>query len=155
MQDIAQNSRRWRIYWCPQPLLVSASRVQLVSPSNQPWHCSSVLDFLLPTPQKFEPTPCSTFPVACIFRIHLPHLHHHKIDKKKYIYIYIYIYILFYFFYKGMGFRGRGNMMNVLQPLVVYSFVSHWSPLFLWLEHVPIDCSLVRALSRRLFSFSC
>ncbi|KAL0814102.1 hypothetical protein Bca101_070545 [Brassica carinata] len=41
-----------------------------------------------------------------------------------------------------MGLRGRGNRMNVLQPLVVYSFVFHWSPLFLWLEHAPIDCSL-------------
>ncbi|WZZ44737.1 hypothetical protein YC2023_040996 [Brassica napus] len=31
-----------------------------------------------------------------------------------------------------MGLRGKGNRMNVLQPLMVYSFVSHWSPLFLW-----------------------
>ncbi|KAL0790821.1 hypothetical protein Bca101_007067 [Brassica carinata] len=41
-----------------------------------------------------------------------------------------------------MGLRGRGNKMNVLQPLMVYSFVSHWSPLFLWLERAPLDCSL-------------
>jgi len=45
MQDITQNSRRGRIHWCPQPLLFFASRVQLFSPSDQPWDCSSVLDF--------------------------------------------------------------------------------------------------------------
>ena len=130
MQDIAQNSRIGWIHWCPQPLLVSASRVQLFFPSDQPWDCSSVLDFL------------------CLLLKNWYQL----LAQPSQWRVFIYIYIFFFLTYMVMGLRGRGNRMNVSQPLVVYSFVSHWSPLFLWLEHALIDCSLVIAWSHRLFS---
>jgi len=44
-----------------------------------------------------------------------------------------------------MGFRGKGIGVNVLQPLVVYPFVSHGSPLFLWSDHAPLNVLLIRA----------
>ncbi|WZZ27325.1 hypothetical protein YC2023_010726 [Brassica napus] len=51
-----------------------------------------------------------------------------------------------------MGLRGRGNIMNVLQPLVVYSFVSHWLPLFLWSVPGPSAglSSLLRSLDKKV-----
>nr|VDD11832.1 unnamed protein product [Brassica oleracea] len=51
-----------------------------------------------------------------------------------------------------MQLRGRGNIMNVSQPLVVYSFVSHWSPLFLWGVPGPSVglSSLLRSLDKKV-----
>lgn len=97
MQNIAQNCKKGRFHWCPQPLLVSAlfgaGAAVLV------WRNRRLI-VLLPLPSIYSSylvlTLLSTSPVGCITRIHLRP--HHHIQKKW----------IFFFF----GDRVGGNMFG-------------------------------------------